>query len=221
MRYKKHQSPQEFDSYDPQEYRTGTTAPRKSYSGIIAALLVAVIILGGAVSILGIMNIQLFWQLAKGNSETLPFMLSSTAPEDDVAQWESLPSDIVTFPWQEGNTFFTQEEEEDNLSLDALQKEISSTTHGIYGEMVSTFKQNFYQLPKGLYITEITPGSCAAATGLRAGDIILAIDGHEVTHPQAIQAFFDHYIPGAEVTVTLYRNGEIITMTFCLPEIDH
>lgn len=216
MRNNKQQSPGEFDSYDPQEYRTGATSPRKSYRGIIAVLLVAVIILGGAVSTLGIMNIQLFWQLAKDNSETLPFMICDTAPEAALPSREANQQESVSI-WQPDEDSLFPEEIQGSLS----QTDGSSSIHGICGEMISTFEQSFYQLPLGLHIVDITPGSCAAATGLKIGDIILSIDGHEITTPQALQAFFDQYVPGAEVTITLYRNGETITMTFTLPEIHH
>lgn len=66
-------------SFEPQErrtpwddgtYRTGTTRPPKSHSGLVAFLLIAVIVLCGAVSVLGLMNIRLFRQAGmKSNQE--------------------------------------------------------------------------------------------------------------------------------------------------------
>ena len=44
-------------------YRTGSTNPPKNHSGLIGVLLVAVVLLGGLVSILGVMNVRLFRQV--------------------------------------------------------------------------------------------------------------------------------------------------------------
>ncbi len=52
------------------EYRTGQTQPAKSSRGIIAFLLICVILLGGTVSILGLMNIHLLAKLRQANTDT-------------------------------------------------------------------------------------------------------------------------------------------------------
>lgn len=55
------------------EYRTGRTDPMKSSRGLIAVLLILVILLGGLVSALGIMNIGLFLQLNRAQQTPLSF----------------------------------------------------------------------------------------------------------------------------------------------------
>ena len=55
------------------EYRTGRTDPQKSSRGIIAALLILVIFLGGLVSALSIMNIRLFRKLNSPPAAPLSF----------------------------------------------------------------------------------------------------------------------------------------------------
>lgn len=66
---------------DPDTYRTGSTQPPKSRSGIIAVLLVLVILLCGIVSILGVVNIRLVRQMtANGADSTVPIAFS--APEE-------------------------------------------------------------------------------------------------------------------------------------------
>ena len=60
--------PQEFEPIqEPNIYRTGDTRPPKNHSGLIAVLLVAVILLCGAVSVLGVANIRLVRRY--GNTE--------------------------------------------------------------------------------------------------------------------------------------------------------
>ena len=49
-------------------YKTGSTNPSQNRGGLVAGLLVAVILLAGVVSILGLMNIKLFQMLQKENS---------------------------------------------------------------------------------------------------------------------------------------------------------
>lgn len=60
-------------------YRTGRTDPAKSSRGLIAALMVLVIFLGGLVSILSILNIHLFRQLKATNAAPLSFVRGETA----------------------------------------------------------------------------------------------------------------------------------------------
>ena len=53
----------EYEPWDQDSYETGSTNPPKNRRGIVCVLLVAVILLGGISSALGIMNIRLFHQL--------------------------------------------------------------------------------------------------------------------------------------------------------------
>lgn len=62
----------EFTLEEQQEnnvYRTGRTHPQKSYGGIIAVLIAALIFLGGIVSVLGMMNVRIFQQMNKSKEE--------------------------------------------------------------------------------------------------------------------------------------------------------
>lgn len=52
------------------EYRTGQTTPQKSSRGLIAFLLICVIFLCGVVSVLSLMNIQLFRQLQQADTQS-------------------------------------------------------------------------------------------------------------------------------------------------------
>lgn len=64
--------------FDNQTYQTGQTEPPKSKSGLIALLLTVIILLGGVISILGLMNIRLFRQLMGVNDESIA--LAEVAP---------------------------------------------------------------------------------------------------------------------------------------------
>ncbi len=70
-------------SQEPEHiYQTGSTRPPKSRGGLIAFLLILVIVLLGAVTILGVMNVKLFRQL-NGDGQLLGISLSGTEASDD------------------------------------------------------------------------------------------------------------------------------------------
>ncbi len=61
---------------------------------------------------------------------------------------------------------------------------------------------------RGVIIVDIAPDSAADNAGLQAGDIIVAIDGHDVHYlAQLFDRLFSYY-PGDTVTITYYREGE-------------
>ena len=63
-----------MDPWDQDSYKTGSTKPPKNRGGAIAVLLVAVILLGGITSALGVMNIQLFRQLNSNKDHSVSFL---------------------------------------------------------------------------------------------------------------------------------------------------
>lgn len=65
-----------------------------------------------------------------------------------------------------------------------------------------------YDLPAGLYITDVTPGSDAAAKGLREGDILIAVNGQPVTTTAEVANIKDQFGVGDSLTFTIWREGE-------------
>jgi S1-C subfamily serine protease len=80
---------------------------------------------------------------------------------------------------------------------------------------------------QGILIQKVIPGGAAERAGLRGGtqeayvgytpillggDLIVAIDGHEVTDPQEINAIMEKHQPGDTVSVTFYRGHKQITL---------
>ena len=60
----------ENEPWQENYYRTGSTNPPKNRNALLTVLLVAVIILGGVASVLGIMNVRLFRQVNRAESQT-------------------------------------------------------------------------------------------------------------------------------------------------------
>ena len=79
--WKKEDRPEPWEAHD---YRTGSTNPPKNHNGLIAVLLVAVILLGGIVSVLGLMNIRLFKQVSL--SEGQPHFSMNDQPDQTQTQ---------------------------------------------------------------------------------------------------------------------------------------
>jgi S1-C subfamily serine protease len=86
---------------------------------------------------------------------------------------------------------------------------------------------------EGVLIQKVVPGGAAERAGLRGGnqqayvgntpimlggDLIVAIDGREVTDPQEINAIMDKHQAGDTISVTLYRGRRQMTIKLILGE---
>ncbi len=80
---------------------------------------------------------------------------------------------------------------------------------GVEGEPVTpdTATRVGLDRPIGVLVTDVTAGSPAAAAGLRAGDVIYAIDGKEVGDPGMLRYRMATQAVGETVTATLIRDG--------------
>ena len=72
---------------------------------------------------------------------------------------------------------------------------------------VSAMYQMFYRLPQGAYVTQVAEDSAAAAAGLRAGDILVYLDGQRITDSSDYTAALYGLEVGQEISLTVYRDG--------------
>jgi putative serine protease PepD len=70
----------------------------------------------------------------------------------------------------------------------------------------------------GALIQEVTPGSPAADAGLRAGDLVVTVDGNAVENSSEMVAAIRNHQPGDEVTIGVLRGGNETTITATLTE---
>ena len=154
-------------------YQTGDVCPPKSYRGIIAVLLIAVIFLGGVVSGLSLLNIRLFRQLQAQESAPVRFVTGST----------------------------------EATGRDSLYTQVDISPLGLTGCILTSFDRHYYGLPAGVYITDVSERSHAAAKGICAGDVLLQINGSHITDLETLQSQLGAYPAGATVTLVLYRSG--------------
>ena len=148
-------------------YRTGRTAPAKSSRGIIAALLILVIFLGGMVSILGFLNIRLFRQLKHTQAAPLSFV-----------RGEAIQA--------RGDCYL--------IAGMALQE-----PDPVYAQL--------HDLPQGLYVAQVAPGSQADALGIQPGDMILSLDDTPVSTLEDLKV---HIYGRSAFRLSLWRNGREI-----------
>lgn len=89
---------------------------------------------------------------------------------------------------------------------------------GIEGETISSFYQFYYRLPKGLFITKIDPESSAEKAGLETGDILISIDGVNITSSHVLETLLYGYTPGDTMKAVVYRSGKQYSVTLTVGE---
>ena len=60
---------------------------------------------------------------------------------------------------------------------------------------------------RGLVVVQVQPGSAAERAGIQPGDIVTAFNGTEVNEPNVFRNMVAATAPGAEVTLTVQRDG--------------
>ncbi|MFC3092831.1 PDZ domain-containing protein [Alteromonas sediminis] len=72
----------------------------------------------------------------------------------------------------------------------------------------------------GIEVTNVAPNSPAALAGLRPEDIILAIDGVRLESALETQDMIAETTPGTEIELVVSRDGDLLTMTAVIAELD-
>ncbi|HZB92840.1 MAG TPA: DegQ family serine endoprotease [Stellaceae bacterium] len=62
--------------------------------------------------------------------------------------------------------------------------------------------------PEGVLIKDVASESPAAQSGIHIGDIILAVNGHEVDDPDGLRFRIATLMPGAKAQLTVWRGGQ-------------
>ena len=79
---------------------------------------------------------------------------------------------------------------------------------GITVGAISSAASDYYDLPEGLYISDVAEGSDAEKQGIQSGDMLLAVNGQAVTTTYDVSAAKDGLKVGDTVTLTIYRDGK-------------
>ena len=79
---------------------------------------------------------------------------------------------------------------------------------GIYGVTVSSDISESKQVPSGMYVTQIQANSPAMVAGIQSGDVIVGMEGEEITSFADYHAALLSCEPDTTVTVTVMRQGQ-------------
>ena len=90
---------------------------------------------------------------------------------------------------------------------------------GITSTVVDEEMAQRLNMPQGVYVYSVTPGSAAEKAGIRQGDIITGIQGETVKTTDELNKIKDEYDAGDEITLTVVRSGETLELTLTLQEI--
>jgi serine protease Do len=74
-------------------------------------------------------------------------------------------------------------------------------------------------LTEGAFVSQVTPGGPAAKAGLKAGDVIVEIDGQKVTDASDVIDYVGTRTIGSRVNVTLVRDGKKQALPVVLGEL--
>jgi serine protease Do len=75
------------------------------------------------------------------------------------------------------------------------------------------------QADKGVLVAQVSPGTPAAKAGLKAGDVIVRLDGQAVNDPPQLRAIVQQAGVNKKVDVVVQRDGEQKTLTARLAEV--
>lgn len=87
---------------------------------------------------------------------------------------------------------------------------------GILGTTVTEAMKTQYDVPDGVWVQEAPGGGPADKAGLQAQDVITAINGTPIASITELNAEKDKHKVGDELTLTVYRAGQEITLKLIL-----
>jgi len=77
---------------------------------------------------------------------------------------------------------------------------------------------DYFGVPSGVLVTEVAEDGAAWKAGLAAGDVLLDMDGHNVTHEKDVQEILTQHEAGDVVDVTAQRQGRTDRFSLTLQE---
>ncbi|WP_124100395.1 trypsin-like peptidase domain-containing protein [Ruminococcus sp. Marseille-P6503] len=91
-------------------------------------------------------------------------------------------------------------------------------TLGISGENVTDVYSQYYDIPKGFFVRSVESGSAAEEAGIEVNDIVIGIEGNLIESIEEFNEIKEKYKAGDKITVSVYRDGEIIDKEVTLGE---
>lgn len=96
--------------------------------------------------------------------------------------------------------FSQQQQEEGYADIEQL---------GIHGRVLTPFDQQYFDLPKGVYITTTT----TLVPDLQVGDVLIAVNGRSISDPAALNETIESYENDTPLSLKIYREGKELVIT--------
>ena len=93
---------------------------------------------------------------------------------------------------------------------------ISTAYLGVMVSEINSAYSEYYGVPMGTLVQEVTPGFCAEEAGVQAGDIIIGLGTYKVTGLNSLSRALRSFEPGDSTTITVWRDGEELVLTITL-----
>ena len=87
---------------------------------------------------------------------------------------------------------------------------------GITVGSIPTEAMERYEIPEGLYVSAVSPGSDAEAKGILPGDIIVAVDGEAVSSTDQVNDLKNKHEVGEDMIFRIWRDGEELEIAVTL-----
>ncbi|MBO5383020.1 MAG: trypsin-like peptidase domain-containing protein, partial [Ruminococcus sp.] len=89
---------------------------------------------------------------------------------------------------------------------------------GIATVDVDEVTASYYNLPMGVFVSSVEPGSAAEIAGIQARDVIIDIEGEAVTTAAELNRIKNKYKAGDTIQLTVNRGGQDIKIQLVLGE---
>jgi serine protease Do len=108
-----------------------------------------------------------------------------------------------------------------------VERQIIQVGHVIRGKIGVTIQEVTADLadsfglsrPHGALVSSVQSKSPAAVAGLKAGDVVLSVDGHSIDHYGELSSRISTMRPGSEATLTLWRDRKESTVRVRVVEL--
>ncbi len=109
----------------------------------------------------------------------------------------------------------------------SVERQIIAVGHVVRGKIGVTIQEVTADLadsfglhgPHGALVSSVESKSPAAVAGIRPGDVVLAVDGHQVDHFGELSSRISSMRPGSEATLTLWRDRREATVRVRVEEL--
>lgn len=89
---------------------------------------------------------------------------------------------------------------------------------GISAQEVTAEISRMYDLPVGVYISEVTQGGAAEAAGIHKGDVLVKLDGSKIESMADLDAVKKNHKAGDTVSAVVSRDGKEVTLSITFSE---